>query len=116
VTPAEHWRDLLRRSFPHLPRNDQDLLAYAESVEPASALERYLVAIVLLTYGRLDAAVTIFDNLPAPGDSARALVRVVDELVGPGADSLADPAATRAWIVAHGSSLRWSEAEGRFRP
>ena len=114
MTPAERWRDLIRRSFLHLPTDDQDLLVYAEGIAPTSALERYLVSIVLLTYGRLDAALTILDNLPARGDSARALVRVVDELVGPGFDSLADPVAAREWIVAHGSSLKWSEADGKF--
>lgn len=114
MTPAERWRDLIRRSFLHLPIDDQDLLAYAESIAPTSALERYLVSTVLLTYGRLDAALTILDNLPPRGDSARALVRVVDELVGPGFDALADPAAAREWIAAHASALKWSEADGKF--
>lgn len=109
MTPAERWRALMREAFPNLPGKDQDLYEYAQSTEPG-----YYMAIVLLTFGRLDAALTILDTIPAPGQSARALARVVDELVEPPVDALADPAGARSWIEAHAPDLTWSEPDGKF--
>lgn len=116
MIPALRWREIVRRAMPRAPGDDNGFLAYVEGLRPTAepGLERYLLSVALLTYGRLDAADTVLDDLPPPGHPARVLSRAVDEMVAPGCDTPTDPAATRAWLTVHRAALRWNETEGRF--
>jgi hypothetical protein len=95
--------------------DDAALLGELERHYPAATgLERYVLAVALLTYGRADVVDAILTEMPPVGHPARILARAVDALLPTNASTVADPDGVRAWFVAHRDRLRWSEPDGRF--
>ncbi len=104
-------------------------LAFREFAEQAAAEELsraanapgrgtglLLAGIILLTYGRLEAANWILENLPSRDNRLFALTRVLDSLLPLPPELLGrrDPAAVGHWIAQHQNALRWDDAAGRF--
>ncbi|MCW6005719.1 hypothetical protein K1W54_14195 [Micromonospora sp. CPCC 205371] len=114
-SPAREWRDTVRRGMSHVSGDDDALLGFLERSYPAArGLERYVMAVALLTFGRLDTVEAILAEMPPVGHPARILARAIDALLPTNANAIADPAATRAWLDAHRDRLRWNETDGRF--
>lgn len=80
----------------------------------AVGLERFVVAAALLTFGHLEAAADIIDELPAHPASARMLARVLNALLPVDADPYQDPEGVRQWLAAHADHLVWRDAAGRY--
>jgi hypothetical protein len=115
TSPARQWRDTVRRGMSRFPGDDDALLSFLERGYPAArGLERYVMAVALLTFGRLDTVEAILTEMPPVGHPARILARAVDALLPTNGNTIADPAAARAWLDAHRDQLRWSEPDGRF--
>jgi hypothetical protein len=115
TSPARQWRDTVRRGMSGVPGDDDALLDFLERGYPAArGLERYVMAVALLTFGRLDTVEAILAEMPPAGHPARILARAVDALLPTNENAIADPAATRAWLDVHRDRLRWSEPDGRF--
>jgi hypothetical protein len=135
--PNLYWRNVVRSGFTRFRATSQDLegdfLRHVEQLYfqekqkdrelPADAPERksvplglYVLAVALLTYGRLDVIKDLLGNLPPGRHPARSLARSVSTLIPlrAGLDPLKDPDATLDWINEHRSRLRWHEEEGRF--
>jgi hypothetical protein len=76
----------------------------------------FLLAVALLTYGRLEVVADILENMPGERNPARHLARVVDDLLPlpQGMDAVARTGEVLAWVRAHGDELRWNEDAGRF--
>jgi hypothetical protein len=116
ITPAARWRAAVRRDLFRVPHGDEALLAYLESAYPGSAaVERFVLAVGLLAFGRADVTPVILAELPDPDHPARILARAIDDLMPTGGNAAADPAAARDWYEAHGERLRWDAREGRYR-
>lgn len=77
-------------------------------------LERFVVAAALLTFGHLEAAADIIEELPAHPASARMLARVLNALLPMDADPYQDPDGVRQWLAAHFDRLVWRDAAGRY--
>ncbi|HYN56447.1 MAG TPA: hypothetical protein VES03_04525 [Motilibacterales bacterium] len=114
-SPAEFWRDILRSGMSQAPDDDaawhRQLLAWCPE---AVGLERFVVAAALLTFGHLEAATDILDDLPAHPASARMLAGVLNAVLPMDADPYQDPDGVRQWLAAHRDRLVWVDAAGRF--
>jgi hypothetical protein len=123
--------------MPRAPADDQEFLAYCirihaeekrtlEDTLARGASERdisgarlgvYVIALALLTYGRLDVIGDVLENMPRyPHPSNRGVSPTVDRLIPLPADLQAgtSPREVLAWIRANESQLRWDEDAGRF--
>jgi hypothetical protein len=97
------------------PNDDRGLHAYLLQYFPtAEGVERFVVAVALLTYGHLEVVDEILALIPTGNHPARVLARSVDELLPTGGDALRDTDAVRAWLENHRTELAWNETTGRF--
>ncbi len=114
-TPAQHWRATVRAGMPRVDGDDQAFLRYLQRGLPGSeGLERFVLAVGLLTFGQLEAAEIVLAELPAVGHPARMLARSVDDLLPTRGNVLADPANTQQWLAEHRADLVWDAEQGRF--
>jgi hypothetical protein len=119
-TPARYWRQVVRGGMPRVTGDDEEFRSYLETNLPrAMDLERFLLAVALLTYGVLevdgiDVLDAILDNMPSVGHPARTLARAVDNLLPTGGNVLADPALTHLWLNRYRHELVWDEVAGTF--
>jgi hypothetical protein len=95
--------------------DDQAFLRYLRQALPGSeGLERFVLAVALLTFGQLASVEIILAELPPVGHPARMLARAVDDLLPTGGNVLADPANTRQWLAEHQADLVWEADRGAF--
>ena len=60
AAPALYWRQIVRAGMPRITGDDEEFRAYIEHQLPGSTgLERYLLALGLLTFGLLDPRCTV---------------------------------------------------------
>jgi hypothetical protein len=139
IQPARFYRDTVRQLWRqydvHLPILETDFRAYLEhqyAIEQARLAELitrddtqtditatrnglFVLAAGLLSYGRLDAADTLVDYVPASGAirrlalSLKALLPLPEEL-----SPLQQPEAVKLWLERYRGQLRWDEGVGRF--
>lgn len=115
-TPAARWRAIVRDGMQRVSGDDEQFHGYLREHFPAAAgLERFVLAVGLLSFGRLDVVDAILEDLPAVGHPARMLARSVDDIMPTGTNVLADPVATRRWFIEHRELLAWDEENGRFK-
>lgn len=137
VKPSVFWRGVIRAWIPRGPSDDRKLLEYCAQVyaEEKHFLEEtlargasdldirgaraavYVIALALLTYGRLDVIGDVLENmLPYPHPTNRRLSQTVDALfpVTGGLHAGRSPREVLAWIRANESRLRWDEEVGQF--
>jgi hypothetical protein len=115
-TPARYWRAIVRDGMPQVTGDDRAFLCYLRQNLPGSeGLERFVLAVGLLTFGQLEALDAILADTPAVGHPARLLARAVDDLLSTGGNVLADPAAIRQWVAEHRDGLVWVEERGVFQ-
>ncbi len=131
--PNLSWRGVLRSAMPRAPKDDREFQDYCaatyadekrtlEATLVRSAPEReisgarlgvYLIALALLTYGRLDVIDDIVENMPPlPHPARRGLAPALHQLIPAPAGS--SPHALLAWVHANAAQLRWDEDAGRF--
>ncbi len=135
--PGLYWRDVIRRAMPRAPSGGAALYAFCDEVyadekrtlaellarrAPASEIAGarlgvYVIALALVTYGRLDAVGDVLENLPPREHPARrGLAGAIRELlpVPEPMSRLDSPAEVLAWIRANEARLRWDDDAGRF--
>ena len=123
--------------MPRAPTDDQEFLAFCtriyvdekrtlEETLARGAPERdirgarlgvYVIALALLTYGRLDVIGDVLENMPPSSHSANGgLAAAVNQMipVPAGLHAGTSPREVLAWIRANDSHLRWDEDAGRF--
>jgi hypothetical protein len=114
--PARYWRAIVRDGMPQVTGDDREFLGYLRKTLPESdGLERFVLAVGLLTFGQLDAVDAVLADTPAVGHPARMLARAVDDLLPTGGNVLADPAKVRQWVAEHRDALVWVEERGVFQ-
>jgi hypothetical protein len=135
--PSLHWRGVLRSAMCRPPTDEQEFFEFCtttyadekralEETLARGASERdisgarlgvYVIALVLLTYGRLDVIGDVLENVPPDCHPAnRGLAPAVDRLipVPAGLHAGTSPRDVLGWILANESHLRWDEDAGRF--
>jgi hypothetical protein len=136
-TPSAYWRGVIRGGMWRAPADDAALRAYCDEVYAdekqtlAATLARggsprdieaarvgvFVVALALLTYGRLDVVADVLDNLPPhPHPARRGLAGAIRALLPiPAHLAVLDaPREALAWIRANEARLRWDDDAGRF--
>ena len=112
---SEHFRGFVEQAY----CEEKDRLARQSADGSGEALGRnsvYLLALVLLTYGRLDVVEDILENIPSPHVPARALARCVQHLLPmEGLDVLTETPAALLWYRTYRDRLWWDESAGIFR-
>lgn len=127
---AMMWRNMIREEFrgyrpPAGVDVESHFRTYVEGVleetlpdraagKPGANTGVYLMAIVLLTYGRRDMVPLILDALPPKDTNLYALAGVLRSLLPLPSAICHDYPAIRRWFDDNESALHWDEAAGRF--
>jgi len=139
--PDLYWREVVRSGFSgfqpsgaastddefraHVEKLHEDERAHIRSLagrDPAdpelraAGLGLYVLAVALLTWGRLDVVEDILTHVPGGRHPARILARSVNFLVplDAGFDAVDRPLETLEWIRRHRDLLRWDPDRGMF--
>ena len=127
MKPSTHWRDILRSAIPRAPSDDEEFFAFclqtyanekrmlaeatSEREFAGARLGVFVIALSLLTYGRLDVIDDVLVNLPPPGHPAR---RGLAPAIGRLLTMPPDVDDVLGWVRANGNRLRWDQDAGRF--
>jgi hypothetical protein len=82
----------------------------------ANQLGRFMLAVGLLTYGRVDVVEDILDNMPLPEATIGRLAWVLKGLMPmpEDLDPLKDIEAVRKWVLENKSRLKWDERSEKY--
>lgn len=141
TSPAKHFRESIRSEVQKYLVNtnydsDTDLRNYLESeyekvkirlskllneVVSESYLKSeknglFIISVGLFTFGRLDVADDILDNIPGRRLPASYLAGILNRLLplSPGVSPLENPDAIKEWLEEKRSFLRWDESLERY--
>ena len=120
MKPSLYWRNVIRGGFFRPPTDDQEFfdLCTKGHAEAKRGLDVYIMALALLTYGRLDVVDDVLENMPPDRHPAnRGLAGAVNQLIPAIPSTLragTSPQEVLAWIRANESHLRWDEDAGHF--
>jgi hypothetical protein len=90
--------------------------AASESALKSEKNGLFLISVGLFTFGRLDVAEDILDNIPGKRVPASHLAGVLNRLLPlpPGFSPLENPDAIKEWLEEKRSLLRWDESLGKY--
>jgi hypothetical protein len=132
-TPALKWRRMIRdggmRTYRPTPDAELEIdfchfvekelekaqVGLAGTPSDAARVSIFVLAIALLTYGRLDMADLIIANAPPPRSHLAGLLSALRDLLPlPANIDVRDGAAVRCWLQSQRDDLVWNEHAGRF--